>query len=170
MNCCTSTVDWIMAVMSVVSAGAFLVAAVGAIGAWRSAQKHLALARADREEADERLALARAELALSRNDRKEADERHRMATHNPREVTQKMFGMLLEGHLTLEDDADPPYLHASRTARRYPIEEYADTIRVLCLYGLMEPIDHNKWGITPDGKLLIEKITTENAKSIRGET
>jgi len=149
VNCCTSTVDWIMAAMSVVSAGAFLVAAAGAIGAWRSAQKQLALARADREE---------------------ADERHRMATHNPREVTQKMFSMLLIGHLTLEDDADPPYLHASRTARRYPIEEYADTIRVLCLYGLMEPSGHNKWGITPDGKLLIKKITTENAKSLRGET
>ena len=153
VNCCTSTVDWIMAVMSVVSAGAFLVAAVGAIGAWWSAQKQLALARADREE---------------------ADERHRMATHNPREVTRKMFRMLLVGHLTLKDDADPPYLHASHTespqASRYPIEEYADTIRVLCLYGLMEPSDHNKWGITPDGKLLIKKITTENAKSLRGET
>ena len=167
VNCCTSSVDWIMAAMSVVSAGAFLVAAAGAIGAWRSAQKQLALARADREEADERLALARA-------DREEADERHRMATHNPREVTKKMFGMLLEGHLTLEDDADPPYLHDSSTeshqARRYPIEEYADTIRVLCLYGLMEPSGHNKWSITPDGKLWIKKRTAENERFLQGRT
>ena len=162
------TAERIIATMSVVSAFAFIAAAVFACLAWRSSNAGV---KASRET-----------LELARADRQEAEIRHRMETRNPRELTLKMRQLLcvngpwdtrkMEGIVVFFGanhlDENGSWKYAS-----YPVEDYAETMNTLSLYGLVEgKVEHTNmaiWSLTQYGilnqEILISKGKWENGNS-----
>ena len=163
------TAERIIATMSVVSAFAFIAAALFACLAWRSSNAGV---KASRET-----------LELARADRQEAETRHRIETRNPRELTLKMRRLLcvngqwdirkMEGIMVFQGanhlDENGSWKFAS-----YPVEDYAETMNTLSLYGLVEgKVNDNAnkaiWSLTQYGilnqQILISKGEWENGNS-----
>ena len=141
---------------------AFSLAAVFSFLAWRASVATLELARADRQE---------------------AEMRHRIETRNPRELTLKMRQLLcvkgpwdireMEGIMVFlginHQDERGHWKYAS-----YPVEDYAETMNMLSLYGLVEGKVNDRanmaiWSLTPYGilnqEILISKGQWEYGNS-----